>query len=193
MSNYMSYDRYNQPTKLDQNANTNIDQDLANSRSTKYQERQLEVKQYLYDVITPHYPQLFTKKFSTDNTTSFIKTVDLMDMLKDGEVLCKLGSLLSDVPGNPTVKFKNSQMAFIQMENISFFLKLCELINLQHDEIFQTVDLYEKKDPYQVIVTLMSFSRLAHDIDSIKFPRVIGPKIVKVKPSVPNKPFKLRA
>ncbi|RLV95653.1 Transgelin [Spathaspora sp. JA1] len=192
MSNYMSYDRYNPQTKSDQNARTNIDQDLRNSRTTKYKERQLEVKQYLHDVITPHYPELFAKKFSTDNTTSYIDTVDLMDMLKDGEILCKLGSLIPEVPHNPTLKFKNSKMAFIQMENISFFLKLCEFINLQHDEIFQTVDLYERKDPYQVIVTLMSFSRLANEIDSTTFPNVIGPKVFKVKPQVPNKPYVLR-
>ena len=84
-------------------------------------------------------------------------------------------------------------MAFMHMENISFYLKLCELIKLPHDEIFQTVDLFENKDPYQICITLMSFSRIAHDLDNKVFFKVIGPKIVKVKPTVPTKPYKLRS
>lgn len=186
----MSYSRHNQPTKYDQEASTNIDMDLKISRTSKYEKNQLEVKQYLYDIITPTYPDLFTKKFSIDNVNG-LSTIDLMEMLKDGEVLCKLGSLIP-IPNNPTSKFKNSRMAFIQMENISFFLKLCELVGVSHDEIFQTVDLYELKDPYQVIITLMSLSRIVNSIDSNVFKYVIGPKPPKVKPNVPTKPLSLK-
>ncbi|KAG2734418.1 hypothetical protein G9P44_002424 [Scheffersomyces stipitis] len=196
MSSYLNYNRYQQPTKQDQNANTNLDQDLSNSRSSKYQTNQLEVKRYLKATLSPHHPQLFQSKFSNGADTNYIDNVDLMDILHDGEVLCKLGALLpsSKVPNNPCAsKFKNSKMPFIQMENISFFLKICEAIGLPHDEIFQTIDLYEAKDPYQVIITLMSFSRLANSIDSNVFSTVIGPKPVKVKPTVPVKPFKLRS
>ena len=50
-----------------------------------------------------------------------------------------------------------------------------------HDEIFQTVDLFEGKDPYQVVVTLMAFSRILHVRKQAVF-RIIGPKPAKVKP-----------
>ena len=186
---YMNYNRNDQPTKLDQNAGTNLDQDLANSRSVRYDNNQMEVKQYLQNILKTEFPDLLSRKFGQE-----FGSIDLMEILKDGEVLCKLGSLLpkSKFPSNPSSKFKNSRMPFIQMENISFFLLACELIGMPHDEIFQTVDLYESKDPYQVIVTLMSFSRIVNQIDSLIFPVVIGPKSSRVKPPVPNKPYKLR-
>ncbi|KAK6464051.1 calponin homology domain-containing protein [Scheffersomyces coipomensis] len=184
----INFNRHHQPTKLDQNANTNLDQDVNKSRLDKYHQRQNEIKTYLKDVLTPHFPQLFINKFGQTD----LNTIDLMEILKDGDILCKLGSLISN-PANPCSKFKNSKIAFIQMENISFFLALCQLIHLKHDEIFQTVDLYESKDPFQVIVTLMSFSRLANDINPGIFTYVIGPKPIKVKPSVPVKPYKLRS
>ncbi|KAL6452265.1 SCP1 Transgelin [Candida maltosa Xu316] len=158
----------------------NLDQELTSSRLSRYNAIQQEVKKYLHDTISPHFPDLFTHKFSTTSSTSYLSN-DLCELLKDGEVLCKLGQLVP-ITANPTSKFKNAQMAFIQMENISFFLKLCEAIKLPHDEIFQTV-----------CVTLMSFSRIVHDLDPKTFPNVIGPKIVKVKPNVPTKPYKLRA
>lgn len=52
---------------------------------------------------------------------------------------------------------------------------------MAHDEIFQTVDLFEGKDPYQVVVTLMAFSRILHGRKPAVF-RIIGPKPAKVKP-----------
>ncbi|RCK67804.1 Transgelin [Candida viswanathii] len=170
--------------------NKNLDEDLSSSRLTRYNNIQSEVKTYLHDILSPRYPDLFNHKFSTSSQS--YESIDLCELLKDGEILCRLGQLIP-VANNPTTKFKNSKMAFMQMENISFFLKLCEVIKLPHDEIFQTVDLFESKDPYQICITLMSFSRIAHDLDSQVFFKVIGPKIVKVKPTVPTKPYKLRS
>lgn len=186
---YMDYNRTEQPTKLDQNAHTNLDQDVASSRNIKYQNSQLEVKQYLYKTISGKFP-VFATKYNIHSSQE-LNSVDLMELLKDGEILCRLGSLLS-IPTNPTTKFKNSKMPFIQMENISFFLSLCELVDINQNEIFQTVDLFEAKDPYQIIITIMSFSRIANNLDPANFPNVIGPKSVKTKPQVPVKPFKLR-
>ena len=179
--------------------NKNLDEDILSSRLARYNAIQPEVKQYLYDILSPKYPDLFIHKFSIDKTSGkILQEIDLCELLKDGELLCKLGQLLGRnnnniIPNNPTFKFKNSQLAFHQMENISFFLKLCELIKLPHDEIFQTVDLFDEKDPYQICITLMSFSRIVHDLDNQVFYKVIGPKIVKVKPTVPIKPYKSRA
>ena len=49
---------------------------------------------------------------------------DLLDALKDGTALCELANMALPPPG---IRFKKSQMPFIQMENISHFLKACEM------------------------------------------------------------------
>lgn len=116
---------------------------------------------------------------------------DLIEILKDGLLLCQIGDLFG-LPQSPTAKYRNSRMPFVQMENIMFFLKLCEMVGVSHDEMFQTVDIYERKDPYQVVVTLMALSRLAYTTKPDIFKTVIGPKAVKIKPQVPVKPYKLR-
>ena len=69
-------------------------------------------------------------------------------------------------------------MPFVQMENISHFLRACQSppLNLQSHDIFQTVDLYESKDPAQVLQCVSSFSRRAHSIQPSKFPSMIGEK-----------------
>ncbi|KAK7734618.1 calponin [Botryosphaeria dothidea] len=101
---------------------------------------------------------------------------DLMDALKDGTVLCQLANLAIPPPG---IKFKKSAMPFMQMENISHFLKACEQppISLPAHDRFLTVDLFEKKDPAQVLQCLGSFSRAAHAVNPAKFPTCIGPKM----------------
>ncbi|KAI0379564.1 hypothetical protein F5Y04DRAFT_259371 [Hypomontagnella monticulosa] len=100
---------------------------------------------------------------------------DLLDGLKDGVALCKLINLAVGPPG---VKFKQSPMPFIQMENISHFLRACQSppLNLQDHDMFLTVDLYERKDPAQVLQCLGAFSRAAHSVNPSAFPSPIGPK-----------------
>lgn len=69
-------------------------------------------------------------------------------------------------------------MPFVQMENISLFLRACQTspLSLQPHDVFLTVDLYEKKDPAQVLQCLGAFSRRANAIKPAKFTRAIGPK-----------------
>lgn len=69
-------------------------------------------------------------------------------------------------------------MPFVQMENISHFLRACQShpINLQPHDVFQTVDLYEAKDPAQVLQCISAFSRRAHAVNPIKFKGTIGGK-----------------
>lgn len=100
---------------------------------------------------------------------------DLLDGLKDGVALCKLINLAVGPPG---VKFKTSAMPFIQMENISHFLRACQSppLNLQDHDMFLTVDLYERKDPAQVLQCLGAFSRAANSVNPAAFPSPIGPK-----------------
>lgn len=68
-------------------------------------------------------------------------------------------------------------MPFIQMENVSHFLRACEAppLNMHAHDRFLTVDLYESKDPAQVLQCISTFSRVAHTLEPAKFPTAIGP------------------
>ncbi|KJY02503.1 calponin domain protein [Zymoseptoria brevis] len=102
---------------------------------------------------------------------------DLLEVLKDGVALCKLANLATQEHRGP-IKFKSSKMPFVQMENISHFLKACELppLNMPAHDRFLTVDLFEQKDPAQVLQCLSAFSRQANNINPSKIPSVIGTK-----------------
>ncbi|TGJ84985.1 hypothetical protein E0Z10_g3782 [Xylaria hypoxylon] len=104
-----------------------------------------------------------------------LSSTDLLEGLKDGVALCKLINLAVGPPG---VKFKQSAMPFVQMENISHFLRACQSppLNLQEHDMFLTVDLYEQKDPAQVLQCIGAFSRAAHTANPNTFPSPIGPK-----------------
>lgn len=67
-------------------------------------------------------------------------------------------------------------MPFVQMENISHFLRACQSppLNLQPHDVFQTVDLYEAKDPAQVLQCITAFSRRARAVQPSKFATAIG-------------------
>ncbi|KAH8147959.1 uncharacterized protein LAJ45_08060 [Morchella importuna] len=99
---------------------------------------------------------------------------DLMVVLKDGVVLCKLANRLET--SNPKLKFKKSAMPFVQMENISHFLSFVSRspVSLAAHDVFLTVDLFEQKDPAQVVQCLGAFSRAANKLDPISFPTTLG-------------------
>ncbi|CAK7237251.1 calponin [Sporothrix bragantina] len=100
---------------------------------------------------------------------------DLLEALKDGVALCRLANLAIPPPG---IRFKQSAMPFVQMENISHFLRVCQAppLNLQQHDCFLTVDLYEAKDPAQVLQCLGAFSRAANRVKPSAFPTAIGPR-----------------
>lgn len=81
----------------------------------------------------------------------------------------------------PGVKFKKSAMPFVQMENISHFLRACQAppLNLHQHDTFLTVDLFEQKDPAQVLQCIGAFSRAAHAANPRNIPHAIGPKTAK--------------
>lgn len=99
---------------------------------------------------------------------------DLMEALRDGVALCKLINLAV----SPGVKYKASNMPFVQMENISHFLRACEMppLNLPAHDRFLTVDLYDNKDPAQVLQCIAAFSRRANAVNPSAFPNGIGAK-----------------
>jgi hypothetical protein len=76
------------------------------------------------------------------------------------------------------VRFKKSAMPFIQMENISHFLKACEMppLNMPAHDRFLTVDLFEAKDPAQVLQCITAFSRAANAVNPANIPTTIGPQ-----------------
>lgn len=82
----------------------------------------------------------------------------------------------------PGVKFKKSAMPFVQMENISHFLRACQAppLNLHQHDTFLTVDLFEQKDPAQVLQCIGAFSRAANAANPQNFPHAIGPKTAKL-------------
>lgn len=67
-------------------------------------------------------------------------------------------------------------MPFVQMENISHFLRACQMapLSLPPHDVFLTVDLYERKDPAQVLQCIAAFSRRANAVQPSKFPYAIG-------------------
>ncbi|KAL9108405.1 MAG: hypothetical protein Q9227_006866 [Pyrenula ochraceoflavens] len=99
---------------------------------------------------------------------------DLLEALKDGVALCKLVNMAV----SPGVKYKQSAMPFVQMENISHFLRACQVppISLPPHDVFLTVDLYEAKDPAQVLQCIGAFSRRANALQPTRFPTTIGAK-----------------
>ncbi|EXJ56413.1 hypothetical protein A1O7_06756 [Cladophialophora yegresii CBS 114405] len=102
---------------------------------------------------------------------------DLMEALKDGVALCKLVNL-AVAPNISGVRYKQSNMPFVQMENISHFLTACEKppLNLLSHDRFLTVDLYDSKDPAQVLQCIAAFGRRANQLNPSSFPTTLGAK-----------------
>lgn len=104
--------------------------------------------------------------------------------LRDAKVPDRLANAAVPSPG---VKYKVSTMPFVQRENISHFLRAVQAppLALPDHDIFLTVDLYESKDPTQVLQCLSAFSRRANVVQPSKFPRTLGPK-ARTGPSTPQ-------
>ncbi|XP_014292804.1 muscle-specific protein 20 [Halyomorpha halys] len=86
----------------------------------------------------------------------FPSHVSYEDHLKDGQVLCRLMNKLT--PGCIT-KINSSGGQFKMMENINNFLKAMTEYGVPDVDLFQTVDLYEKKDIGQVTTALFGLGR----------------------------------
>ncbi|KAL4955283.1 hypothetical protein BDW69DRAFT_160897 [Aspergillus filifer] len=135
---------------------TSLDKDLRNLRLSRYTpQAAAEVRSWIEEVLREK-----------------LQPGDLLEALKDGVALCRLLNLAV----SPGVKYKQSPMPFVQMENISHFLRACQLppLSLPPHDVFLTVDLYEAKDPAQVLQCISAFSRRANALQPTKFPRAIG-------------------
>ncbi|PGH15308.1 hypothetical protein AJ79_02473 [Helicocarpus griseus UAMH5409] len=137
---------------------TSLDKDLRSLRLSRYTpEAANEIRAWIEEVLRERLPK-----------------GDLLELLKSGVILCRLVNLAV----SPGVKYRDSSMPFVQMENISHFLRACQMppINLQQHDVFLTVDLYESKDPAQVLQCLRAFSNRANALQPGRFPRAIGVK-----------------
>ncbi|KAG5438215.1 hypothetical protein PCANB_003066 [Pneumocystis canis] len=95
---------------------------------------------------------------------------NLIDNLHDGIVL------VANAIGPHQVRYKNSDMPFVKMENIAAFLNFVQKLGVPNYDLFQTIDLYERKNPYQVIQCIHSLSRYAVQNVSFHVPP-LGPKL----------------
>ena len=78
------------------------------------------------------------------------------DVLRDGQVVCRLINKLK--PGS-VAKINESGGQFKLMENINNFQKAVKAYGVPDIDVFQTVDLFEKKDIAQVTNTLFAVGR----------------------------------
>ncbi|KAG0641763.1 hypothetical protein HOY80DRAFT_953318 [Tuber brumale] len=136
---------------------SSLDRDLSRLRLGKY---------------TPQVSQEI-KDWITATLNENLGNGDLMLVLRDGTILCRLANLLGE---SPQIRFKKSAMPFVQMENISHFLSFVARppVSLPPHDLFLTVDLYEQKDPAQVCQCITSYSRIAHKLKPGTFPTTIG-------------------
>ncbi|KAG6802703.1 muscle-specific protein 20 [Apis laboriosa] len=94
------------------------------------------------------------------------------DVIKDGQVLCHLMNKIS--PGSIS-KINSSGGQFKMMENINAFQKALKDYGVADVDVFQTVDLWEKKDIAQVVTTLFALGRTTYKHPEWKGP-YLGPK-----------------
>jgi len=81
------------------------------------------------------------------------------DVIRDGQVLCKLMNKLS--PGS-VPKINSTGGQFKMMENINMFQQALKNYGVADVDVFQTVDLWEKKDIAQVTTTLFALGRTTY-------------------------------
>lgn len=79
------------------------------------------------------------------------------DAIKDGIILCKLMNKLS--PGS-VAKITTKGGAFALRANIELFNKAARSYGVSDNELFQTVDLFEKKNIAQVTLAIHALGRI---------------------------------
>ncbi|CCE94296.1 Scp1p TDEL_0H04370 [Torulaspora delbrueckii] len=151
---------------------TSLDEDLKLLRDTKFSQDAIDdIKSWIFvSVLNEEQPR-----------------ESLIESLKSGVTLCKVANKLKAADETSGfIKWKESKMPFVQMEQISQFLTFARSYGVPEDELFQTVDLFEEKDPAIVYQTLKSVSRYANKKHPDLFP-VIGPQLATKRPRPPVK------
>jgi hypothetical protein len=94
---------------------------------------------------------------------------DYENILRDGIVLCKLANKLT--PGC-IKKIQERGTNFQLMENVQRFQAAIKKYGVPEEEIFQTADLFERRNIPQVTVCLYSLGRITQ-----KHPEYTGPSL----------------
>jgi len=108
-----------------------------------------------------------------DVTGERLGNADVGDVLKDGQVLCRLINKLR--PGSVS-KINDSPKEFPQMENINKFIKGMKKAGVQQNDLFEARDLFEGKDLDKVLKSLWALGR-----SMIKDPNWDGPNLGVMK------------
>lgn len=96
------------------------------------------------------------------------------NILQNGIVLCKLMNKIK--PGSVKKINDANSMPFKIMENISAFQNAIKAYGVPTTDVFQTVDLYEKKDISQVTQCLFALGRTCQVHPEFTGP-ILGPKL----------------
>jgi len=94
------------------------------------------------------------------------------DVLKDGVVLCNL--MLKLMPGS-IAKINTQGGQFKLMENINRFQEAAKKYGVSEIDVFQTVDLWERRNIPQVTNCIMSLGRACYSHPEFQGP-CLGPK-----------------
>lgn len=93
------------------------------------------------------------------------------DILRDGVVLCKLMKVI--LPGSvPRINTTGGQFKFI--DNINFFRLACIRYGLKDADLFQTVDLYEKRNIPAVTQSILALGRACSAHKDFTGPKLIA-------------------
>ncbi|KAB8304797.1 hypothetical protein EYC80_004141 [Monilinia laxa] len=148
---------------------TNLDNDVNSKRGERVTPAAVnEVRNFIEQALGESLPDV--------GDDARFGTYNILAALKDGVALCKLAALIDPIKVRG---FKpKATMPFIQRENIALFLGACEKppLSLPAHDRFLTVDLYDGKDPAQVLQGIAAFSRAANRVEPAKFPNPIGAK-----------------
>ncbi|KAA0195209.1 Transgelin [Fasciolopsis buskii] len=98
------------------------------------------------------------------------------DILRDGVILCKLINKIK--PGSVKKINENSTMPFKIMENINAFQEAIKAYGVPTADVFQTVDLFEKKDISQVTQCIFALGRTCQTHSDYDGP-TLGPKLAQ--------------
>lgn len=94
------------------------------------------------------------------------------DTLKDGVVICKL---INKIKPGSVAKINETGATFKLMENVQNFQKALKAYGVPDIDVFQTVDLFEKKDIGTVTNTFFALGRAVWKDPNWKGPK-LGPK-----------------
>lgn len=72
---------------------------------------------------------------------------------------CFVLRLADTIMGPGKVHHNSSKLAFKQMENINNFLVACEKYGIAKTDLFQTVDLFENQNLWQVVLAIFALGR----------------------------------